>query len=203
MPILKFRKVDSLPGVLEANTAYLIKSSTHLVLYLTDKTGTAAYSTYDSTEIAAIAQTYINSLIGQPNGIAELDTNGDVIGDLTGNAATATKLATPRSINGQMFDGSQNITITSALSFKEVTLDFGTSGVHSKSFNIADAGVVTSNKIMILPSGSPAAGRSADELEMDNFTCSAVCLVDGEIIINAFAIPGPVSGQYKFNYSLG
>lgn len=203
MPILKFRKVDSLPGVLEANTAYLIKSSTHLVLHLTDKTGTAAYKTYDSTEIAAIAEAYVNSLIGQPNGIAELDSNGDIVGDILGNAATATKLASPVSINGEPFDGSASITITSALAFKEVTLDFGTDGVHSKSFNVADAGVVTTNKIMILPSGSPAAGRSADELEMDNFTCSAVCLVNGQITINAFAIPGPVSGQYKFNYSLG
>ena len=34
---------------------------------------------------------------------------------LTGNAATATKLATARNINGVAFDGSQNITITSDL----------------------------------------------------------------------------------------
>lgn len=203
MPVLKFRKVDSLPGVLEANTAYLIKSSTHLVLHLTDKTGATSYSTYDATEIATIAETYINGLIGQPNGLAELDTNGDIVGDLAGNAATATKLATPRNINGQPFDGSQNITISSALAFTEVTLDFGSVGTYSKLFTINDAGAATTNKILISPSGKPATGRSADELEMDNFVCSAVCLVDGQITINAFAIPGPVSGEYKFNYSLG
>jgi len=35
---------------------------------------------------------------------------------LTGNAATATKLATARDINGVAFDGSQDITITTSLS---------------------------------------------------------------------------------------
>lgn len=36
----------------------------------------------------------------------------DVTGDLTGNASTATRLATPRTINGVSFDGSTNITLT-------------------------------------------------------------------------------------------
>jgi hypothetical protein len=35
-----------------------------------------------------------------------------VVGDLTGNASTATKLATARTINGTSFDGSSNISIT-------------------------------------------------------------------------------------------
>jgi hypothetical protein len=33
------------------------------------------------------------------------------IGDLIGNASTATKLTNPRTINGVVFDGSENITI--------------------------------------------------------------------------------------------
>ena len=37
---------------------------------------------------------------------------GSVTGNVTGNADTATKLLTPRTINGVSFDGSQNITIT-------------------------------------------------------------------------------------------
>ena len=35
-----------------------------------------------------------------------------MFGDITGNAATATKLATARTINGVAFDGSANITIS-------------------------------------------------------------------------------------------
>ena len=38
---------------------------------------------------------------------------GDVTGDVTGNADTATTLATARTIAGQSFDGSANITIAS------------------------------------------------------------------------------------------
>lgn len=203
MATLKFRKVNSLPGVLEADTIYMLKSGTNHILHITDNTGTLAYKSFDSVEIAAVCDAYISSLIGQPNGLAELDSNGDYVGDITGNAATATALQTARNINGVPFDGSQNITISSALAFTEVTLDFGTASTYSKIFTIADAGAATGSKILISPSGKPATGRSADELEMDNFVCSAACLVNGQITINAFAIPGPVSGEYKFNYSLG
>lgn len=41
-----------------------------------------------------------------------LTVNGNIIGNLTGNAATATKLKTARKINGISFDGSKNITLT-------------------------------------------------------------------------------------------
>jgi hypothetical protein len=41
-------------------------------------------------------------------------TNGNItLNSITGNAGTATKLATPRTINGVSFDGSANISITS------------------------------------------------------------------------------------------
>lgn len=39
---------------------------------------------------------------------------GTATGSVTGNAATATTLATPRTINGTSFDGSSNITVTAA-----------------------------------------------------------------------------------------
>ena len=37
--------------------------------------------------------------------------SGNIVGNITGNAATATKLATARTINGVSFDGSENISI--------------------------------------------------------------------------------------------
>lgn len=111
MAILKFRKVNSIPGVLEANCIYIIKTGTNHILYITDKTGSVSYKSYDSTDIAAVSSAYIDALIGEPDGIAGLDSNGDYVGDITGNAATATKLATPRTINGELFDGSADITI--------------------------------------------------------------------------------------------
>lgn len=52
-----------------------------------------------------------------PNTIIKRDANGDfsarnVTANLVGNSSTATKLATPRRINGVNFDGSADITIT-------------------------------------------------------------------------------------------
>ncbi len=46
---------------------------------------------------------------------------GNVTGNVTGNATTATKLATPRTINGEAFDGSQNITITAVAAANSLT----------------------------------------------------------------------------------
>src|SRR6202008_4109719 len=42
---------------------------------------------------------------------------GGFSGSLAGNASTATKLATARTINGTSFDGSANITIKAAAAF--------------------------------------------------------------------------------------
>jgi hypothetical protein len=110
MAALKFKKVNSVPGVLEANTIYIVKDSTRHILYITDKDGVASYKSYDSTDIAAITSLYIESLIGQPEGLAALDNNGDIIG----NAATASALVTARNINGVPFDGTTDITISPA-----------------------------------------------------------------------------------------
>ena len=112
MAVLKFRKVDSIPGVLEANCIYIVKTGTNHVLYITDKTGAVSYKSYDSVDIAAVSSAYIDALIGQPDGIAGLDSNGDYVGDITGNAATATALQTARNINGVPFNGTQDITIS-------------------------------------------------------------------------------------------
>lgn len=48
--------------------------------------------------------------------------SGKFIGDLTGNAATATKLKAARSINGTNFDGTDNITTTSWGTSRSITI---------------------------------------------------------------------------------
>lgn len=88
-------------------------------------------------------------------------------------------------------------------SLTEVTLDFGAAPVWSKAFSFADAAVTTASKITMSPSGNPAASRSFDEAEMDGFLCAAACLADGTVSVAVNAHPGPVTGQYKFNYLLG
>lgn len=81
---LKFFKVNSLPSVLTPSSLYFIKNdNTGLMsLYLTDTGGTISYRTHDTTDIIAMLTNYVQSLIGQPNGIAGLDASGNLIGNL-------------------------------------------------------------------------------------------------------------------------
>lgn len=90
-----------------------------------------------------------------------------------------------------------------AVAFTEVTLDFGAAPTYSTTFSFSDGAAGTSSRVMMTPSASPAIGRVVDELEMDSFMCAAVCLVAGTVTVSVVALPGPVTGQYKFNYILG
>jgi hypothetical protein len=87
---------------------------------------------------------------------------------------------------------------------KTVTLDFGNVPVNSQSFSIADSSATTASVITISPSASTAnSAYGGDELEMDNFSVSAYCAVNGTIIIQAVPKPSPVWGQRNFNYIVG
>lgn len=81
---LKFFKVNSLPSVLLPSALYFIKNdNTGLMsLYLTDTGGTISYRTHNSSDILGMLTNYVQSLIGQPNGIAGLDANGKLIGNI-------------------------------------------------------------------------------------------------------------------------
>lgn len=54
-----------------------------------------------------------------------------IVGNLTGNADTATKLKTARTINGVSFDGSANVSIPVVGSTANVTLYTNTTGIAS------------------------------------------------------------------------
>jgi hypothetical protein len=62
------------------------------------------------TGSSADGSTYVN--IGSTLGLSYVTVNGTLTATLTGNASTATKLATARAINGVNFDGSAAITVT-------------------------------------------------------------------------------------------
>ena len=72
-------------------------------------TGTA--TAFDGSSNISIAVTSLNAT--SLTGTASVNT--------TGNAGTATKLQTPRTINGVAFDGSANITIDAAMKFENLT----------------------------------------------------------------------------------
>ena len=56
------------------------------------------------------------------NNVSVINSSGQVVAESTGNAATATKLATARTISGVSFDGSANITVNNG---EWVPADFG------------------------------------------------------------------------------
>jgi len=79
MATLKIRKVTTLPPTLNGNTLYLLESAGILYIYLTDKDGNNIYTTLSSTDVSTLVLTIINGLKGQANGLASLNSNGNLI----------------------------------------------------------------------------------------------------------------------------
>lgn len=88
-------------------------------------TGTATLST-QSDSLKLGSQYVSSSTTISPSTIVARDSNGDitantfigsVTGDVNGNANTATQLQTSRLINGEPFNGTQNITVTASTPF--------------------------------------------------------------------------------------
>jgi hypothetical protein len=95
----------------ESEFAELIESSVNIV---DDKATDADLSTGTSNEkfITVLgAQKVARQSIKVNNASADPVTGNILLDSITGNAATATKLQTPRNINGVTFDGSANITL--------------------------------------------------------------------------------------------
>jgi hypothetical protein len=74
-------------------------------------TVTAASSTLTGTTLAS---NVTGSSLTSVGTLVNLTVTNTITGSVTGNAGTATKLATARTINGVSFDGSSNITISTA-----------------------------------------------------------------------------------------
>jgi len=84
---------------------------------------TGGYASASQISGTTLASNVVNSSITTlGNGVTAttfngaITANGGIIGALTGNASTATKLASPVTINGTSFDGSINVTVTAAAS---------------------------------------------------------------------------------------
>jgi hypothetical protein len=146
---------------LKANTADVSTSLATKVDKVTGKElSTNDYTTAEKTKLAAITGT----------------NTGDQI-NITGNAATATKLATPRNINGIAFDGSENITVAAAASTLSGIVQVVNGGTGSSTKNFVDlnseqtiAGVKTFNKDIVVNSVMIGKGGStqADNIAIGN-----------------------------------
>lgn len=89
------------------------------------------------------------------------------IGDLSGNAATATKLKTSRTINGTSFNGSKNITTAKWGTARTITIGNGISKTVDGSGDVSwtldevtNCGNIWVNGISIGPTGVPSMGQS-------------------------------------------
>lgn len=117
-------RVDALPVNKAPCALYIVKTpnSNLYDLYLTSVDGSTAERIITDSDVDAMLASKSNI----PNGLVTLDINqliplsripdvtskvGNLAVDTSGNAATATKLKTARTINGVLFDGSGNITI--------------------------------------------------------------------------------------------
>ena len=87
-----------------AGTANVATSNTNTFLNITEKVGAATASAGTSTQITGAGTVTVGS-----DAAGKITITGAQ--SITGNASTATKLQTPRAINGVNFDGSANITV--------------------------------------------------------------------------------------------
>jgi hypothetical protein len=139
-----------------------------------------------------------------------LNASSGFVGALTGNASTATTLATSRTINGTSFNGSENVTVTAAantltggtlaanISGSSLT-SVGTLNSLAVAGNVTVTGTLTANTYIVsssltnmtvaFASGSTAFGNSSDDTH--NFSGSLSILGS----INAGT--GGITGSFK------
>lgn len=86
-----------------ARPAASVLAEGELAINLKDKT---IFTKDDSGSVIELGLKYGGTIDGS------LTVNGNITGTLIGNSSTATKLQTPRKINGISFDGSKDITLT-------------------------------------------------------------------------------------------
>jgi hypothetical protein len=148
------------------------------------------------TGSSADGATYVN--IGSTLGTSYVTVNGTLTATLTGNASTATKLATARAINGVNFDGSAAITVTADAG----TLSGSTlaSGVTASSLtSVGTLTGVTSNAATAFIAGDAAISGVALQLPSEGALRN---LTNG--LTNMYfdvSIGGSTNGQFQFRSS--
>jgi hypothetical protein len=85
----------------------------------------------------------------------------------------------------------------------EVELDLGSVPVYDKAITFTASGATVGQRVTMTHSGNTATGRDADENEMDALIARAYVSATNQITAFVSALPGPVTGKYKFNLQLG
>jgi hypothetical protein len=170
-------------------------SNTTNILTAAQQTGTTKTINI-ATGSAVGSTTAVN--IGSTSGTSTVTINGSLVGTLTGNASTATKLATARAINGVDFDGSAAITVTAAAG--TLTGNTLASGVTASSLtSVGTLTGVTSNAATAFIAGTAAESGVALEMPREGALRN---LYNG--LNNMYfdvSIGGTTNGQFQFRSS--
>jgi hypothetical protein len=141
--------------------------------------------------------TYVN--IGSTLGTSYVTVNGTLTATLTGNASTATKLATARAINGVNFDGSAAITVTAEAG----TLSGSTlaSGVTASSLtSVGTLTGVTSNAATAFIAGTAAESGVALQMPREGALRNLYNGANNNMYFDV-SIGGTDHGQFQFRSS--
>lgn len=89
-----------------------------------------------------------------------------------------------------------------AASMSQTTIDFGSTEKSDELFNVVDAGISATSKIIAFVTWLSTLGRDADEIMADPISIS-IQPKAGSMDIYAMALEGTVSGKYAINYQIG
>ena len=84
----------------------------------------------------------------------------------------------------------------------QATIDFGANEKSDELFNIVDAGISATSKIVAFVTWVSTLGRDPDEIMADPISLSIEPKA-GSMDVYAMALHGTVSGKYAINYQIG
>lgn len=89
-----------------------------------------------------------------------------------------------------------------AADISETEIDFGTTGVRSKTFTVTDAAVTGASNVIATQSFAAATGKSQDENEMDQLSLRTLP-GSGQFTLFAEGLCGSVYGAFNISYLVG
>jgi hypothetical protein len=81
------------------------------------------------------------------------------------------------------------------------SVNVGSIPIYNKIVSVTDANALTTSKIMAWVQSK--SNNLVDELEMDFISVNGICTTNGTIQFIFSAIPGPITGSYTINYTIG
>lgn len=85
--------------------------------------------------------------------------------------------------------------------WKAIEVDFGSSGVSSKTFTITDAEVLSNFNVIAQPSGKPATGRVGNDFSVEAIQCTTVP-GSGSFVLHVVVLNGHIRGVRNIMYQI-